>query len=147
MKTALLAIVFVFTTFILFAQPSAKADKDKDRIVRVCDSIVQAFSGNHIPEAMALLKQNSVMESSAIDSLEAKINRQMETIILPRYGKMLSFEFIKEKKIKNVIAKRYYMIKLDKYFLKVDFVLYNNGSNWTITTYNLNENIDELLTD
>ncbi len=147
MKAALLALFFVFTTFIVFAQPASKADKDKDRIVKVCDSIMQAFTGNHIPEAMAMLKQNSVMEAASIDTLEAKVERQMQTIVLPRYGKVLSFEFVKEKKIKSIVVKRFYVMKLEKFFLKVDFVLYNNGSNWTITTFNLNGNIEELLTD
>jgi hypothetical protein len=60
-------------------------------------------------------------------------------------GKILSYDFISERKIKDFITKRFYILKFDKFYLKFDFMLYNNGDKWTITSYAYNEDLIELL--
>jgi len=64
---------------------------------------------------------------------------------LPAYGKILSYEFVAERKVKDFIAKRFYVLKFVKYYLKFDFTLYNNGKGWTITSFTYNEDLIEVL--
>lgn len=84
------------------------------------------------------------MQASTIDTLKVTIETQIKNVF-PQFGEMLSFEFVKESKVKNFITKRFYIIKFSKFFLKVDFTLYNNGTGWTITSFHYNEEIEELL--
>ena len=142
--TKLLTVISLFLTLTSFGQTKQILDKEKNRIDNVCNSIMQKFVAGEIDKAMELLKKNTVMESSSIDTLKLTIYDQIENVF-PQFGEILSFEFVKEKKIKNFIAKRFYIIKFSKFFLKVDFTLYNSGTGWTITSFRYNEEADELF--
>lgn len=102
------------------------------------------FKTENTHEAIEILKRNSVISSSAIDTLEVTINNQMKDYF-PAYGKMLSFSFIKEKKVSNNISIRYYILNFSEMYLKFSFVLYNNGSGWKITSFNYNTELNDLL--
>jgi hypothetical protein len=65
--------------------------------------------------------------------------------VLQGYGKIISSEFIVERKIKNFITKRFYILKFQKYFLKFDFTLYNSGAGWTITNFTYDDSLIEVL--
>lgn len=142
--TKFLTVIFVSLALVSCGQNINQNDKDKERIDKVCDTFMQTFVSGKLSEALQLLKQNTVMDTSSIDTLQVTIQQQMQDIF-PQYGKMLSSEFVKEKKIKDFISKRFYVIKFSKFFLKVDFTLYKNQNGWTITTFHYNEDIDELL--
>jgi hypothetical protein len=142
--TKLLTTVFLSITLVACGKKEQNTDKDKERIDNVCDQFMQLFAGGKLPEALQLLKQNSVMYPATIDTLQVTITNQVNTLF-PAYGKMLSSEFITERKIKNFIAKRFYILKFDKYYIKFDFTLYNGGKGWTITNFTYNEDLIELL--
>ena len=132
---------------ILFScgQTKIVKDNDKERLDLVCDKFMQAFRAGNIPEPMQLLKKNSVIDDSTeCDTLQVKIDDQM-TKLIPAYGNIRSYEFVSEHKIKNIIAKRFYILKFDKYYLKFDFTLYNKGEGWTITNFKFDDDILELL--
>ena|SRR5439155_25254882 len=119
-------------------------DGDKERLDKVCNEFMQTFSEGKIQQAMDLLKQNTFMSPSTVDTLQATIRQQADKI-LPAYGKMLSYEFVSERKVKNFITKRFYILKLENYYLKFDFTEYNNGKGWTITSFTYNEDLTEVL--
>ena len=58
---------------------------------------------------------------------------------------MLSSEFITERKIKGFIAQRFYILKFEKYYLKFDFTLYKTNSGWTVTHFEYDEELNEIL--
>jgi hypothetical protein len=119
--------------------------KTKEEINIVCDNFMKAFKDGGYVKALSILKQNSVIDMESIDKLEVTITEQM-TAVIPTYGKTISFELVKEKTIKSSVAKRYYLLKFEKYFLHFSFTLYNNGSGWTITNFNYDdENLEELF--
>jgi hypothetical protein len=140
----LLIAIFLTLTLAACGQSIIKTDKDKERIDKVCDDFMQTFVSGQVSNAMQLLKQNTVMDTSTIDTLQTTIQQQMQNIF-PEYGKMLSSEFITDKNVKDFITKRFYVIRFSKSFLKVDFTLYNTGNSWTITSFHYNDDIDELL--
>ena len=142
--TKSLTAIFLLLTFASFGQNIDKNDKDKERINKVCDTFMQIFVRGNVSDAFQLLKQNTVVEKSSVDSLQVIVQYQVQEVF-PKYGKILSSEFVKEKRIKDFIAKRFYVIKFSKFFLKVDFTLYKNSNSWTITAFNYNEDIDELF--
>ena len=142
--TRLLTIVFISIALVASGQNKQSNDEDKERIDKVCDQFMQTFADGKISEALQLLKQNSVMLPATIDSLQVKIDYQVSNFF-PAYGKMLSSEFVTEKKVKNFIAKRFYILKFDKYYIKFDFILYNSGKDWTITSFTYKSDLIEVL--
>ncbi len=142
--TKLLIVFLLSLTLVSCGQTKQSTDKDKERIDNVCDKFMQSFADEKISDALQLLKQNSVMASSTIDTLQVTINNQI-TKLFPAYGKIILSEFVTERKIKDFIAKRFYILKFDKYYLKFSFTLYNNGKGWTITTFDYNEDLIEIL--
>lgn len=125
-------------------QNKSKVDKGKEKIDNICDTVMQTFSNGDFSKAFDILKQNTVMSSSSIDTLKVTTAEYAKNVF-PTYGKIRSYEFISEHKIKDVITKRFYILKFDKYYLKFDFTLYNNGDNWTITSFAYDEDLVELL--
>src|SRR4051794_10657667 len=135
---------FFSLIFISCGQTKQITDKDEERLDKVCDTFMQYFSKGQFKEALQLLKQNSVLESEKIDTLQVTIENQAQNIF-PAYGKMLSAEFMTDRKVKDFIEKRFYIVKFEKYPLKVDFTLYKSSNSWTITSFNYNEDLMELL--
>ena len=102
------------------------------------------FNAGKISEAIQLLKENSVISPAALDTLEIEIERKMN-MLLPNYGKMISYEFISEHKIKDFIVRRFYIQKFEKFYLKFGFTLYKSSTGWKITGFEFNEELLELL--
>ncbi len=142
--TKFLTAIFLSLMLISCGQTRQSADKDKERIDKVCDTFMEKFADGKVNDALQLLKQNTVMTSSSIDTLQVTITEQMNSLF-PAYGKMLSSEFITERKIKDFIAKRFYVLKFDKYYLKFDFTLYKTTNGWTVTNFKYDEELTELL--
>ncbi|CAN5396235.1 hypothetical protein BH11BAC3_BH11BAC3_00430 [soil metagenome] len=139
-----LIVVVLSLTIVSCGQKTKSIDKDRERIDKVCDTFMKLFADGKTVEALKLLKQNTVMTTSSIDTLEVTIKNQMNNYF-PAYGKMLSAEFITERKIKDFIVKRFYILKFDRYYLKFDFTLYKTGSGWTVTNFKYEEELIELL--
>ena len=131
-------------TIFACAQNNNQVDQDKQHIDSICDSIIKTFANGNHSEAFDILKQKTVMSLSAIDTLKAT-TANFATYLFPTYGKVVGYEFIKEQKVKNTIANRFYLLKFDKYFLKFEFTLYNNGERWTIVAFAYDESLIELL--
>jgi hypothetical protein len=142
--TKFLTVAFLSLTLISCGQKTQPVDKDKQRLDKVCDTFMQTFTKGQFKEAIALLKQNSVLEPEKLDSLLVTIQNH-STNGFPAYGKMISVEFVTERMIKDFIEKRFYILKFDKYPIKFDFTLYKGSNGWTITSFNYNEDLIELL--
>ncbi len=142
--TKLLTAFLLALTLVSCEQNQQTTDKDKERIDSVCDQFMRTFADRKISDALLLLKQNSVMTSSTIDTLQTTIENQAQNIF-SAYGKILSAEFVDERKVKDFIVKRFYILKFDKYYLKFSFTLYNNGKGWTITNFSYDEELIEIL--
>lgn len=142
--TKLLTALFLLFTIVSCGQKKQSIDKDLERLNVVCDKFMETFASGKTVEAIQLLKQNTVMSPASLDTMQATIMNQMNKIF-PAYGNILSPEFIAERKIKDFIAKRFYILKFEKYYLKFDFTLYKSGSGWTVTNFKYNEELVELL--
>ena len=119
-------------------------DKDKERLDAVCNKFMDEFNAGKTSEAIQLLKENSVISPAVLDTLEIEIERKMN-MVLPNYGKKISYEFISEHKIKDLIIRRFYIQKFENYYLKFEFTLYKSSTGWKITGFEFNEELLELL--
>ena len=94
--------------------------------------------------AVQMLTQKSVLDASVINNVDKTLNDQMPNI-LPFYGKILSYELVEEKALKNVLVRKRYILKFESYFLSFDFVIYNNGTGWTVSHFYYKDETKELF--
>ena len=87
--TKLMTATFILLTLVSCGQQKLEQDKSKERINNVCDNFMKAFVEGKTEDALELLKQNTVMKPSEIDSLKVTISEQKENIF-PQFGKILS---------------------------------------------------------
>ncbi|MDX1936378.1 MAG: hypothetical protein SFU21_04660 [Flavihumibacter sp.] len=139
-----LTVIFITMTFVSCGQKRPPIDKDKERINNVCDTFMKMFVDGKTSEALELLKRNTVMTSSSIDTLEVTMANHINQYF-PLYGKLLSSDFITERKIKDFIATRFYVLRFEKYYLKFGFTLYKTNTGWTVTNFKYDEELAELL--
>ena len=122
----------------------AKAFTSRDSLNMYCDKIMHSFGDGKFSEGMQLFKQNSVMDIVTINNLDKTINEQMANI-LPVYKRIVGYELVEEKAIKNALVRRRYLLKFENYFLTFDFILYNNGTGWTVSNFNYKDEPKELF--
>ena len=135
----MLSVIFWQSTFCQINHP-----KNKQEIIVICDNFMDKFKSGKYSDAFDLIKPYSVIEDYKIDTL-AKTSQQQMTALSGSYGKVISFEQISDKLVKSTLSKLTYILKFEKYFLKVRFILYNNGNGWTITNFKYDDEIDDLF--
>lgn len=107
----LLIVTLVFITFCSCNQTTQSLDKDKERIDNVSDQFMRSFASGKIYESLQLLKKNSVISPVSIDTLQVEITNQTKNIF-QAYGKILSSEFIIEKKLKTLYPNDFTFLNL-----------------------------------
>jgi hypothetical protein len=141
MTKPLLTIMF---SIALLSCQNVGTDIAKENINRVCDKFMETFRQGQYTTAMDLLRENSVLGKEKIDTLLGTIKEQMPRLIAA-YGKIVSSEFIRERKIKDFLTKRFYILKFEKYYLRFDFTLYKSSDSWAITAFSYDDNLIEVL--
>jgi hypothetical protein len=138
----LIVALLLFAVSSTFAQ--TKHPKTKEEIVAVCNKFMDAFKAGDYGLAFGTVKPYTVIEPYKLDTITGRVRTQMATAIRT-YGKVNSYEEVAEKQIKGSVVRLVYLLKFEKFFLKVVFILYNNGTGWSITSFDYSENVDELF--
>lgn len=136
--------VVILSIFFSVSYGQSKSYTTKDSINMFCDKVMQTLVDGKYSAAIQMFKQKSVMDETVIDKIDKTLNDQMPGI-LPYYGKILSYELVEEKQLKNVLTRKRYILKFEYYFLSFDFVLYNNGSGWTVSNFYYKDETKELF--
>jgi hypothetical protein len=105
---------------------------------------MQTLVDGKYSNAVQLFRQKSVMDTTTLNGIDKTLNEQM-TGILPYYKKIIGYELIEEKVLKNTISRRRYLLKFENYFLTFDFVLYNNNTGWTVSNFNYKDETKDLF--
>lgn len=105
---------------------------------------MQTFVEGKFSKGIQLFKRNSVMDTATVNGIDKTMNEQMNGI-MPVYKKILGYELIEEREVKNTIVRRRYLLKFETYFLTFDFILYNNGTGWTVSNFNYKDEPRELF--
>jgi CRISPR/Cas system-associated endonuclease Cas3-HD len=142
MKKIVVILLCSYPACFILAQD--KILEDKKDIDTFCVRFMQKFIDIKPDESIKLLKEYSVIEKNKLDDLLSTIHIQLNTM-KNAFGEMISFEFIKEKEIKDFLLKKLFILKFDKLYLKFEFLFYNNGNGWKVTGFYYNESIDELF--
>lgn len=136
--------VIILSIFFSVSYGQSKMFTTKDSINLFCDKVMQTLVDGKYSAAIQMFRQRSVMDASVIDNVDKTLNDQMPGI-LPYYGKILSYELVEERFLKNALSRKRYILKFENYFLSFDFVLYNNGSGWTVSNFYYKDETKELF--
>ena len=139
-----LIFVFILSIFFSISYGQSKMYTTRDSINLFCDKVMQTIVDGKFSAAIQMFRQRSVMDATVIDKVDKTLNDQMPGI-LPYYGKILSYELVEEKLLKNALARKRYILKFENYFLTFDFVLYNNGTGWTVSNFYYKDETKELF--
>jgi hypothetical protein len=138
----------IFTIFlsliISLSYGQAKHFTTRDSLNMFCDKVMQTLINGKYSDGIQLFRQKSVLDTSTINSIDKNLNEQMANL-QPYYKKIVGYEFIEDRPIKNSVVLRRYLLKFENYFLTVDFVLYNNTTGWTVSNFNYYDNPKELF--
>lgn len=127
-----------------FSFGQVKHPINKQEIIGICAKFMETFRNEKFQDAFDMIKPYSVIEDYKLDTMANTTKASMKSISTS-YGKIISYEDISERDVKNSLIQLNYLLKFEQYFLKVTFILYNNGSGWTITNFKYNDEIDDLL--
>lgn len=135
-------IILGLTFFVSSGQ--SKMFTTRDSINTFCDKVMQTLVDGKYSIAIQMFRQRSVMDATVIDKVDKTLNDQMPGI-LPYYGKILSYELVEEKFLKNTLSRKRYILKFENYFLSFDFVLYSNGTGWTVSNFYYKDETKDLF--
>ena len=133
-----------FSLFVFFCQAQSSLFTTKDSLNAFCDKVMQALAERKFSEGIQMFRKRSVIDTITIKSIDRNLVEQM-TNLEPYYKKIVGYEFVEDRAIKNSVVQRRYLLKFENYFLTVDFVLYNNNSGWTVSNFNYYDNPKELF--
>jgi hypothetical protein len=136
--------VIILSIFFSVSYGQSKMYTTRDSINLFCDKVMQTLVDGKYSTAIQMFTKRSVMDITVIDKIDKTLNDQMPGI-LPYYGKILSYQLIEEKELKNALARKRYILKFESYFLTFDFVLYNNGTGWTVSNFYYKDETKELF--
>lgn len=136
-STTLLSLLF-------FVSSAQSKFTTKDSLNSVCDKVMQTLADGKYSAAIQLFKGKSVMDASIIDNVDKTLNEQMVNI-LPYYGKIMGYELVEERFLKNTLTRRRYILQFEFYFLSFDFVLYNNSKGWSVSHFYYKDETKELF--
>jgi hypothetical protein len=136
--------VIILSIFFSVAYGQSKLYTTRDSINMFCDKVMQTLVDGKYSAAVQLLKQRSVLDATVINNIDKTLNEQMPNI-LPYYGKIMGYELVEEKALKNVLVRKRYILKFENYFLSFDFVIYNNGIGWTVSHFYYKDETKELF--
>jgi hypothetical protein len=121
-----------------------EVDSDRNKLANICDSVVEMIAKERDSSAMELLKSSTVISPITIDTLRATFVSQKGGE-MAGYGRLVGSEFVTERCVNDFLCKRFYLLRFEQYYLKVDFTIYKTSSGWKITNFNYNEDLTEVL--
>jgi hypothetical protein len=142
MKKPILLLFLTLITKFSFCQ--LNHPQNRQDLIAICDKFMDAFKSERFDKAFDLIKPYSVIENYKLDTLASTVSRQVGGLSSV-YGKLIGYEQVSDKQVKYSLVKLVYMIKFEKGFLELHFILYNNGTGWTITNFKYDEKTDDLF--
>lgn len=141
---ARLIFTICFSLLVFGTHAQARLFTTRDSLNSYCDKIMQTLVDGKPSEAIQLFRMKSVMDTVTINNIDRMLSEQMTTI-LPFYKKLTGYMLVEEKDVKNILARRRYLLTFENYFLTFDFILYNNRTGWTVSNFNYKDDPKELF--
>lgn len=140
MKTLPVALVLLSTSLTSIAQGvPTLAD------VRKATDIAMTLVGKGDLEAgLKSFKSLTIVPSAEFDALVGQSTQQLP-LLSARFGSSLGYEFVKEERIGDSLARTTYIHRFDKHAMRWIFYLYRGKDGWVINTFRFDDKWPELF--
>ena len=105
---------------------------------------MQSLEEGKVKDCIHRLKAISVVGRDKLDTLGMTIDSQL-LVLIPAYGSITGFKFIKEYTAKDILARRNYILMFERYYLRVSFTVYKTSGGWMVTNFDYNDSLIEVL--
>ena len=109
-----------------------------------CMQIVEDFSDGNFQHAVDMLKTYTIIVPSAMDNLVVQATEQW-ALITDNYGKKLDVRLLDTDKESDCLVKYTHLVRMEKYPLVFETILYKNDEGWVVINFQFNDTIINLF--
>lgn len=140
-------LMTVFGIIIVLGKPAdvqAKALASPDDLRPYADSLMTKISRAAFDGAGVSIKEYSVLPEEEVKSLIGRVKLQIN-MMLPRFGKGMGYEFIKQEMAGASVVRLIYISKHEHHAMPWTFVFYKSSDGWTLNQFLFNDNLCTLF--
>lgn len=147
MKATVSSGLFLLLAFVL-ALPCVQAQenylKDEKALQQHATLVTQQLSETKYSEAFESLGQYWPMPANEIQGLESQTIRQLN-LVSDRFGSIIGHEFVKERRLKNLVIERTHVIRFERHLVRLVFSYYHNDQGWLLNGFEWDDSMSSLL--
>ena len=140
MKKLLTLLALLGTALVASAQGlSTVAD-----IKKVTDDVMVKVGKGDIDGGLKTFKPLTVIPESEFDTMVGQAALQAP-MIASRFGQSIGYEFIREDRLGESLARLIYIQRLEKHAMRWVFYLYRGKSGWVVNTFRFDDKWPEIF--
>jgi len=129
---------------IALAQAAAQGLPDLAELRKVTDAAMVKVGGGDIEGGIKEIRPLTVIPTAEFDTLLGQLPLQLPGISA-RFGSSIGFEFVREDRIGDSMARIVYVNKLEKHAMRWMFYCYKGKGGWVINTFRFDDKWHELF--
>lgn len=122
---------------------NAQGVKVPEEIKSVCEKFLGKIVKKDYSGAFFIIKSHSGIPAKELDRIEA-ITKSQISMMKPRFGDYLGYEFVKSIRVSNSLIKFIYITKMENHALRWMFVFYRPKKKWFLNNITWDDKIQLL---
>ena len=144
MKITKLRILTLFLLMLFGASVAAQGLPTLEALRKVTDSTMQRVGRGDIEGGLKAFRHLTIIPTAEFDAMLGQIPVQLPGMTT-RFGPSMGYEFIKEDKIGESMARLTYIHKFEKHAMRWYFYCYKSKSGWVVNTFRFDDRWHELF--
>ena len=129
-----LASVLGLTLWIVPAVSASVPTKGEAQ--QLCEAFLKEVIAGDVESAFAVVTPHMPLPESELSSLELQTIKQLG-LIGPRFGKVISYKFVKEENVGDFIVRYTFVEQFDRHVLRWTFLFYRPQNGWLLNSLSL----------
>ena len=113
-------------------------------IRKATDAAMGLVGKGDLEAGLKSFKPLTIVPSAKFDALVGQTTQQLP-LLTARFGSSLGYEFVKEERIGESLARSIYIHRFDKHAMRWIFYLYRGKDGWVINTFRFDDKWPELF--
>ncbi len=139
MKNFLLLLFAVYSSAVLGQGLSALSD-----VRKVTDEAMTRIANGDFDGSFKILKPLTIVPSAEFDAMVGQTKLQLP-IVGGRFGSSIGYEFIREDRLGETLARFTYIHRFEKHAMRWLFYLYRGNNGWVVNTFLFDDKWHELF--
>jgi hypothetical protein len=140
----LLEVTVAFTLALFAIASSAQGVESLADMRKITDSVLSTVAGDRIEAGLNSFKSRTIIPSAEFDAMVGQAVTQWP-VATARFGKSVGYEFIREDKLGEFLARSIYIQRFEKHAVRWMFYLYRGQNGWVINTFRFDDKWPELF--